>query len=63
MTTDTQDTGVDIKKGTIAAWAGIALLVLLWAGSTVLFGLPGLFLPAVFLTFVMFVFLVLISVG
>ena len=44
-------------------WAGIALLVALWGTSIVLFGIPGLYMPAVALVPVIYLALVLISRG
>ncbi len=47
----------------IWVWAGIALLVALWGTSIVMFGVPGLYLPAVALVPVVYVALILISRG
>lgn len=44
-------------------WAGIALLVALWGTSIVMFGVPGLYLPAVALVPVVYLALILISRG
>jgi hypothetical protein len=45
------------------AWAIIVLLVALWGTSIVLFGIPGLYIPAVALVPVVYIVLVLISLG
>ncbi|MCV6587253.1 MAG: hypothetical protein OIF47_17125 [Marinibacterium sp.] len=44
-------------------WYAIALFVMLWVLSVVLFGVPGLYIPAVLMVPVMFVILILISQG
>ncbi|MBE1291210.1 MAG: hypothetical protein JJ868_08955 [Shimia sp.] len=44
-------------------WAGIALLVALWGTSIAMFGIPGLYMPAVALVPVIYLALVLISRG
>ncbi|MFY0658933.1 MAG: hypothetical protein JXR15_00460 [Shimia sp.] len=44
-------------------WAGIALLVALWGTSIVMFGVPGLYIPAVALVPVVYLALILISRG
>lgn len=44
-------------------WYALAAFVSLWLSLTLLFGLPGLYLPALALVPVIFVFLVLISFG
>jgi len=41
----------------------IVVLLVLWAGSVVLWGIPGLYLPAVALTAVIYIVLVLLSRG
>lgn len=48
-----------------AGWvfAGIALIAALWATSVALFGIPGLYMPAVGAVPVIFLVLVLISRG
>ncbi len=44
-------------------WASIALLVALWGTSIAMFGIPGLYMPAVALVPVIYLALVLISRG
>jgi len=44
-------------------WASIALLVSLWGTSIAMFGIPGLYMPAVALVPVIYLALVLISRG
>ncbi|MDA5558064.1 hypothetical protein [Shimia sp. MMG029] len=58
----TADHGTEI---TGAGWvyAGIALVAALWATSVVMFGIPGLYIPAVAAVPVIFLTLVLISRG
>lgn len=45
------------------AWAGVALLVSAWGCAILLFGYAGLILPALFMVFMMFAAIVLISRG
>ena len=44
-------------------WAAIAALVVLWGASIVMFGVPGLYIPAVALVPVIYLALILISRG
>lgn len=53
----------DIKRDEANVWWAVGLWVSFWGSMTMLFGLPGLILPALFMTFVMFVFLIVISRG
>ncbi|MCB1391405.1 MAG: hypothetical protein KDK12_20020 [Rhodobacteraceae bacterium] len=47
----------------VLALVAVALLLILWAGAVVAFGLPGLYLPAVVAAPLMVAMLVLISRG
>lgn len=53
----------DIAKDESNVWWAVGLWVSFWGCSTMLFGLPGLILPALFMTFMMFVFLITITRG
>ena len=44
-------------------WYAIALFVLLWVLSVMIFGIPGLYIPALIMVPVMWVVLILISRG
>ena len=53
----------DIHKDEANVYWAVGLWISFWGCSTLLFGLPGLILPALFMTFVMFCFIILISRG
>lgn len=53
----------DIGKDAENVYWAVGLWVSVWGCSTLLFGLPGLICGALFMTFVMFCFIILISRG
>ena len=54
----------DTLKGEALLWYLFALVVIaLWATSAILFGLPGLYMPAVGLVPVVYLLLIIISRG
>ena len=53
----------DIGKDAENVYWAVGLWVSVWGCATLLFGLPGLIFGALFMTFVMFCFIILISRG
>ncbi|CUH52553.1 hypothetical protein J7382_18455 [Shimia sp. R11_0] len=61
--TDAHHDDLPSRKEVITVWSAIALIAALWATSVAMFGIPGLYMPAVALVPVVFLALVVISRG
>lgn len=60
---DTHDTGKSDRKAEILLILGAILFIAAWAGSVLLWGIPGLYIPAVILVPLIYVLLILGSRG
>jgi len=61
--TDDTDKQKSERKAEIILLVGVLLFIAAWAGSVVLWGIPGLYIPAVMLVPVIYVLMVLGSRG